>query len=86
MSRYVGITVLGDFILSEGVDPVLENVTAVGATAVALNPTVTAEAAEGAARDVSAAIRVGCEARDGEARSATLDVESLLRLLDDFAT
>lgn len=47
MSRYVGITVLGDFILSEGVDPVLENVTAVGATAVALNPTVTAEAAEG---------------------------------------
>ena len=47
MSRYVGITVLGDFILSEGVDSVLENVTAVGATAVALNPTVTAEAAEG---------------------------------------
>ncbi len=45
--RYVGITVLGDFILSEGVDPVLDNVTAAGATAVALNPTVTAEAAEG---------------------------------------
>jgi len=39
--------VLGDFILSEGVEPVLENVTAAGATAVALNPTVTAEAAEG---------------------------------------
>ena len=45
--RYVGITVLGDFILSEGVEGVLENVTAAGATAVALNPTVTAEAAEG---------------------------------------
>ena len=48
MSRYVGITVLGDFILSEGVEPVLDNVTAAGATAVALNPTVTAESAEGA--------------------------------------
>ncbi|GIT30595.1 MAG: hypothetical protein Ct9H300mP1_26410 [Planctomycetaceae bacterium] len=47
MSRYVGITVLGDFILSEGVEPVLDNVTAAGATAVALNPTVTAESAEG---------------------------------------
>ena len=47
MSRYVGITVLGDFILSEGVAPVLDNVTAAGATAVALNPTVTAESAEG---------------------------------------
>jgi len=47
VTRYVGITVLGDFILSEGVAPVLDNVTAAGATAVALNPTVTAEAAEG---------------------------------------
>ena len=47
MSRYVGITVLGDFILSEGGEPVLDNVTAAGATAVALNPTVTAESAEG---------------------------------------
>ena len=47
---------------------------------------MSAEEAEGAARDVSAAIRVGCEALDGEPRSATLDVESLLRLLDDFAT
>ncbi len=45
--RYVGITVLGDFILSEGVDAVLDNVSGAGASAVALNPTVTAEAAEG---------------------------------------
>ena len=47
MTRFVGITVLGDFILSEGVEPVLENLASVGAAAVAVNPTVTAEAAEG---------------------------------------
>lgn len=46
-SRFLGITVLSDFILSEGIDRVLDNLTAVGATAVALNPTVTVEAAEG---------------------------------------
>jgi hypothetical protein len=46
--RTLGITVLADFILSEGVDAVLDNVVRrAGATAVALNPTVTAPAAEG---------------------------------------
>ena len=39
-----GITVLGDFILSEGIESVLENLHRVGATAVACNPTVTAPA------------------------------------------
>lgn len=38
----LGITVLGDFILSEGTDAILENLQRVGATAVAVNPTVTA--------------------------------------------
>ena len=47
MTRFVGITVLGDFILSEGVQSVLENLVAVGAAAVAVNPTVTAETTEG---------------------------------------
>ncbi len=46
--RTLGITVLADFILSEGVDAVLDNVVdRAGATAVALNPTVTAPAEEG---------------------------------------
>lgn len=46
--RTLGITVLADFILSEGVDAVLDNIIdRAGATAVALNPTVTAAAAEG---------------------------------------
>ncbi|MCH7945475.1 MAG: hypothetical protein IIC73_05595, partial [Armatimonadetes bacterium] len=46
--RTLGITVLADFILSEGVDAVLDNVVGrAGATAVALNPTVTAPAEEG---------------------------------------
>jgi len=45
--RFLGITVLGDFILSEGVESVLENVQRAGATAVACNPTVTAAAPEG---------------------------------------
>jgi hypothetical protein len=44
--RFLGITVLGDFILSEGAENVLENLTRIGATAVACNPTVTAEADE----------------------------------------
>jgi len=45
--RTVGITVLGDFILSEGIEAVLENIVGAGATAVAVNPTLTAESAEG---------------------------------------
>lgn len=45
--RFLGITVLGDFILSEGVESVLENLHRIGATAVACNPTVTAAAEEG---------------------------------------
>lgn len=44
--RFLGITVLGDFILSEGVETVLENLHRAGVTAVACNPTVTAEADE----------------------------------------
>ena len=39
--KTLGITVLGDFLVSEGIDAVLDNLTRVGATAVALNPTVT---------------------------------------------
>ena len=42
MKRFLGITVLGDFILNEGVDGVLDNLEKCGATAVACNPTVTA--------------------------------------------
>ncbi|MBT4867735.1 MAG: hypothetical protein HON53_21760, partial [Planctomycetaceae bacterium] len=45
--RFLGITVLGDFILSEGVEAVVENLRRVGATAAACNPTVTAAAPEG---------------------------------------
>jgi hypothetical protein len=45
--RLLGITVLGDFLLSEGIDAVLQNLKRIGATAVATNPTVTAPAAEG---------------------------------------
>jgi len=44
--RPLGITVLGDFLLSEGVSAVLENIHRAGATAVACNPTVTAPADE----------------------------------------
>jgi len=39
---FLGITVLGDFILSEGVEPIIENLLRIGARAVAVNPTVTA--------------------------------------------
>lgn len=46
-NRFVGITVLGDYILSEGLENVLANLKRVGATAVATNPTVTAPAEEG---------------------------------------
>jgi hypothetical protein len=49
MSRYVGITVLCDYVISEGVDAVLANLLKLGASAVAVNPTVTTEAAEGEA-------------------------------------
>ena len=45
--RYIGVTVLCDYVLSEGVDAVLENLRRVGASAVAVNPTVTTEASEG---------------------------------------
>ncbi len=45
--RTIGITVLGDYILSDGIDTVLENLHGAGATAVACNPTVTAAANEG---------------------------------------
>jgi hypothetical protein len=43
---FLGITVLGDFILSEGVDAIIENLTRIGATAVTVNPTVTGPADE----------------------------------------
>lgn len=48
MSRLetLGITVLGDFILSEGIDSILDNLTRIGTTAVAVNPTVTAPSDE----------------------------------------
>lgn len=42
----LGITVLGDFILSEGVEPIIQNLLRIGTTAVAVNPTVTAPADE----------------------------------------
>ena len=45
--RIVGVTVLGDFIVSEGVEPILDNLQRAGVTAVACNPTVTIPAAEG---------------------------------------
>ena len=44
--QVLGITVLGDFILSEGVANVVQNLQRAGATAVACNPTVTAAADE----------------------------------------
>ena len=42
--RYIGVTVLCDYVLSEGVEAVLANLHRVGASAVAVNPTVTTEA------------------------------------------
>jgi hypothetical protein len=44
--RFLGITVLSDFVLSEGIDAVLGNLERAGATAVACNPTVTAPGTE----------------------------------------
>jgi len=46
-NRVLGVTVLADFILSEGIDEIIENLQRIGATAVACNPTVTAPAAAG---------------------------------------
>jgi hypothetical protein len=46
-NRLLGITVLGDFLLSDGTEAVLQNLLRIGATAVATNPTVTTPAAEG---------------------------------------
>lgn len=43
---FLGITVLGDYILCEGPDAIIENLLRIGATAVACNPTVTAPADE----------------------------------------
>lgn len=46
--RLFGITVLADFVLNEGVDGTLDNITErAGANAIAVNPIVTAEAAKG---------------------------------------
>ena len=46
--RLFGITVLADFVLNEGIDGILDNITErAGANAIAVNPIVTAEAAEG---------------------------------------
>jgi hypothetical protein len=45
--RFLGVTVLGDFLLSEGPQAVLENLLRIGVTAVATNPTVTAPAPDG---------------------------------------
>ena len=46
--RYIGVTVLCDYVISEGVDAVLANLLRVGASAVAINPTVTTEAPDAA--------------------------------------
>lgn len=46
--RVLGVTVLTDFLLNEGVEPILDNIVGrARANAVAINPTVTAESAEG---------------------------------------
>ncbi len=44
--RFLGITVLADYVLSEGIEAVLTNLKRVRAAAVATNPTVTAPAEE----------------------------------------
>ena len=46
-ARTLGVTVVGDFIVSEGVEPILDNLQRAGVTAVACTPTVAAPAAEG---------------------------------------
>ena len=46
--RFLGITVLSDFVLNEGVEEILDNlINRTGASAVTVNPTVTAPAPEG---------------------------------------
>ncbi len=46
--RLFGITVLADFVLNEGIEGILDNITGrAGANAIAVNPIVTAEAEEG---------------------------------------
>ena len=45
--RFLGFTVFCDFIQSEGIDAVLDNLDRAGATAVAINPTVTEPSAKG---------------------------------------
>ena len=42
--RLFGITVLADFILNEGVNPILDGLAKLGVNAVAVNPIVTGEA------------------------------------------
>lgn len=46
-SPFIGVTVLGDYLLSEGPQQVLEKLVACGVRAVTTNPTVTAAAADG---------------------------------------
>lgn len=46
-AKILGVTVLADFVLSEGVQPIVDNLVRAGVTAVATNPTVTAPAPEG---------------------------------------
>ncbi|MGV3724662.1 MAG: hypothetical protein ACO1SX_27510 [Actinomycetota bacterium] len=64
MGRFLGITVLADFVQNEGVEQILENVARrAGATAVACNPTVTApgDAAHGSWQppaDAGASVRL----------------------------
>ena len=45
--RLFGITVLADFVLNEGINPILDGLAKQGVNAIAVNPIVTAEAAEG---------------------------------------
>lgn len=46
-TRVLGVTVLTDFLLNEGVDGILDQLEHIGANAVATNPTVTCESVEG---------------------------------------
>ena len=54
--RQLGMTVLGDFVVSEGPQRVVENLARAGVTAISCNPTVTAAASE-AGRFISASRR-----------------------------
>ncbi len=46
-NRLFGVTVMADFVLNEGVEPILDGLAKQGVNAVAVNPIVTAEASEG---------------------------------------